>query len=64
MTWCPFGFPLIEYLFVQLDTIWGAYGKIFEQGLFKNFLHNVNLSVGTSFFLNFCKFQKWNSRNK
>jgi hypothetical protein len=58
MTQCPFGSPLIECLFVQLDTIWGAYGKVFKQGLFKNLLHNVNLSVGTSFLLNSSKLRK------
>jgi hypothetical protein len=59
----PFWAPLIECLFVQLDTIWGAYGKVFKQGLLKNFLHNVNLSVGTSFLLHSSKLKKWNSRN-
>jgi hypothetical protein len=64
MIGCPFGSPLIECLFVQLDTIWGAYGKVFKQGLLKKLLHNVNLSLGTSFLLNPSKLQKWNSRNK
>ncbi len=40
-----------------------AYGKVFKQGLLENFSHNVNLSVGISFFLHSSKLQKWNSRN-
>jgi hypothetical protein len=60
----PFWVSFNWMSFCSIGHHLGTYGKVFKQGLFKNFLHNVNLSVGTSFLLNSSKLQKWNSRNK
>ncbi len=58
--WVSFNWMSFCSIGHHLGCIW----KGFQKGLFKNFLHNVNLSLGTSFLLNSSKLQKWNSRNK